>query len=43
VYASLHTGKYDDNDTFRLEDFDSHLGQDGELKPLTKLEDVPAS
>jgi hypothetical protein len=43
VYASLHTGKYDDNDTFRLEEFDSKLGPQGEFKALTKLEDVPAS
>jgi hypothetical protein len=43
VYASLHTGKYDDNDTFRLEEFDSKLGQDGEWKPVTKLENVPGS
>ena len=42
-YASLHTGKYDDNDTFRLEEFDSKLGPQGEFKALTKLEDVPAS
>jgi hypothetical protein len=42
-YASLHTGKYDDNDTFRLEEFDSKLGPQGEFKALTKLKDVPAS
>jgi Periplasmic binding protein len=42
-YASLRTGKYDDNDTFRLEEFDSKLGSQGDYKPLTPLEDVPAS
>jgi len=42
-YASLHTGKYDDNDTFRLEEFDSKLGPQGEFKALTPLKDVPAS
>jgi len=42
-YASLHTGKYDDNDTFRLEEFDSKLGPQGEFKAMTKLEDVPAT
>ncbi|MGH9918553.1 MAG: hypothetical protein ACRD6W_06775 [Nitrososphaerales archaeon] len=42
-YASLHTGKYDDNDTFRLEDFASTLGSQGEMKAMTPLEDIPAS
>jgi hypothetical protein len=42
-YASLHTGKYDDNDTFRLEEFDSALGPQGDWKPLTPLEGVPGS
>jgi hypothetical protein len=42
-YASLHTGKYDDNDTFRLQEFDSTLGPKGDWKPLTPLEDVPGS
>ena len=40
-YASLHTGKYDDNDTFRLEKFNSSLGPKGDWQPLTPLEDVP--
>jgi hypothetical protein len=42
-YASLHTGKYDDDDTFRLEEFDSSLGAKGDWRPLTPLEDVPGS
>ena len=40
-YASLHTGKYDDDDTFRLEKFNSSLGPKGDWQPLTPLEDVP--
>ena len=40
-YASLHTGKYDDDDTFRLEKFDSSLGPKGDWQPITPLEDIP--
>jgi len=40
-YASLHTGKYDDDDTFRLETLNSSLGPKGDWQPLTPLEDVP--
>jgi len=40
-YASLHTGKYDDDDTYRLEKFNSSLGPKGDWQPLTPLEDVP--
>jgi ABC-type branched-subunit amino acid transport system substrate-binding protein len=42
-YASLHTGKYDDNDTFRLEEYSSTLGPQGDWKPITPLVDVPGS
>jgi ABC-type branched-subunit amino acid transport system substrate-binding protein len=42
-YASLHTGKYDDNDTFRLEKFVSSLGPRGDWQPITPLEDIPGS
>ena len=43
-YASLHTGKYDVDDTWRLEEFDSSLGtRGGDYRPLTPLEDVTAS
>jgi hypothetical protein len=42
-YASLHTGKYDDDDTFRLEEFDSSLSAKGDWRPLTPLEDVTGS
>jgi hypothetical protein len=40
-YASLHTGKYDDDDTFRLETFNSSLGPKGDWQPITPLENIP--
>ena len=40
-WNSLHTGKYDDDDTWRLEEFDSSIKPDGNLKALTPLEDIP--
>jgi Periplasmic binding protein len=43
VYASLHTGKYDVSDTFRLEEFDSSLGLKGNWKPVTPLENISGS
>jgi major membrane immunogen (membrane-anchored lipoprotein) len=42
-YASLHSGKYDVDDTFRLETFDSSIGQRGDWRPLTPLQDIPGS
>ena len=39
-WASLHTGKYDANDTFGLVAFDSGVGSTGDWKPLTPVEDV---
>jgi len=39
-YASLHAGKYDVDDTFRLEEFDSSIQPDGQWKPITPLEDI---
>ena len=39
-YASLHTGKYDADDTFRLVAFDSSLGATGDYKPLTAIENI---
>ncbi|HLI72300.1 MAG TPA: ABC transporter substrate-binding protein [Acidimicrobiales bacterium] len=42
-YASLHTGKYDVADTFRLEEFDSSIGAKGQYRPLTPLEDITGS
>ena len=40
-YASLHTGKYDIDDTFRLVAFDSTINPGGDWKALTALENVP--
>jgi hypothetical protein len=40
-YASLHTGKYDDDDTYRLETFNSSLGPKGDWQPVTPLENIP--
>jgi Periplasmic binding protein len=40
-YASLHAGKYDVDDTFRLEEFDSSIAPKGQWRPLTPLDDVP--
>ena len=42
-FASLHTGKYDVEDTFRLETFDSQISARGDWRPLTPLEDVTGS
>ena len=42
-YASLHTGKYDVDDSFRLEEFSSAIPPLGQWNPLTPLADVPGS
>jgi hypothetical protein len=42
-FASLHQGKYDIDDSFRLEAYDSSIGAKGDWKPLTPLQDVPGS
>jgi hypothetical protein len=42
-WASLHTGKYDANDTFGLVAFDSSAGTTGDWKALTPVEDVASS
>ncbi len=39
-WASLHTGKYDANDTFGLVAFDGAAGTTGDWKALTPVEDV---
>ncbi len=39
-YASLHSGKYDIDDSFRLVAFDSSIPPSGDWKPLTPLEDI---
>ncbi len=40
-YASLHKGKYDMDDTFRLAAFDSSIGTSGDYKPLSPLGNFP--
>jgi ABC-type branched-subunit amino acid transport system substrate-binding protein len=40
-YASLHTGKYDFDDTFLLQEFDPTIKPDGNWKALTPYENVP--
>ncbi|MCU1459567.1 MAG: hypothetical protein JWL73_3659, partial [Actinomycetia bacterium] len=40
-FGSLHKGKYDIQDSFRLEAFDSSIAGGGDWKPLTPIEDVP--
>ncbi len=42
-YASLHKGKYDIADTFRLASFDSSIPPDGNWKPITDLQNIPGS
>jgi len=39
-YASLHTGKYSANDSWRLQAYDSSLGNSGLWKPITPLLDI---
>ena len=45
AYASLHTGKYDVDDTFRLEEYDSSLPPKGKgnWSPITDLENISGS
>ena len=40
-YGSLHTGKYDADDTFALVQFDTSIPPEGDWKHLTQVEDVP--
>jgi hypothetical protein len=40
-YSSLHNGKYDAEDNFRLEAFDSSVGTKGDWKSLTSVQDTP--
>jgi hypothetical protein len=39
-FASLHQGKYDVQDSFRLSAFDSSIPPDGDWKPITQLQDI---
>ena len=43
LYASLHTGKYDADDTFALVAYDHTVGSLGNWRYLTKVEDTPGS
>jgi ABC-type branched-subunit amino acid transport system substrate-binding protein len=40
-YSSLHTGKYDAEDNFRLEAFDSSIGTKGDWRAITPVENTP--
>ena len=42
-YASLHTGHYDVQDSFRLEEFDSSIPPEGDWNPVTPLQNIAAS
>ncbi len=42
-HASLHTGKYSADDNWRLQAYDSSLGNTGLWKPITPLEDIPGN
>jgi ABC-type branched-subunit amino acid transport system substrate-binding protein len=39
-YSSLRTGKYSADDNWRLQEYDSSLGNTGLWKPVTPLEDI---
>jgi len=42
-YASIHAGKYSADDNWRLQEYDSSLGNTGLWKPITPLQDVSGS
>jgi ABC-type branched-subunit amino acid transport system substrate-binding protein len=39
-FSSLHTGKYDTTDDFRLQSFDSSIKPDGDWKSITPVENI---
>jgi hypothetical protein len=39
-YSSLHTGKYTADDTWRLQKYDSSLGDSGEWSPITPIANI---
>jgi hypothetical protein len=39
-FASIHAGKYDGDDAFRLAAFDETLGNKGDFRPLTPIQDA---
>jgi hypothetical protein len=42
-YASLHAGKYTADDNWRLQEYDSSLGNTGLWKAVTPLQDITAN
>ena len=42
-YSSLHTNKYAADDNWRLQAYDSSLGNTGQWKPITPLQNIPSS
>ena len=42
-YSSLHTNKYAADDNWRLQEYDSSLGNTGLWKPVTPLQNITAS
>jgi ABC-type branched-subunit amino acid transport system substrate-binding protein len=39
-YSSIHEGKYSAEDNWRLQEYDSTIGEDGDWKPLTPLQNI---
>ncbi len=39
-YSSIHEGKYSAEDNWRLQEYDSTIGDDGDWKPLTPLQNI---
>ena len=39
-YSSLHEGKYSAEDNWRLQAYDSSIGDDGDWKPLTDIQNI---
>ena len=42
-YGSIHAGKYDADDTFRLVAFDPTIGDSGDWKQVTAIQNVSGS
>jgi hypothetical protein len=43
AFSSLHAGKYDAEDSFRLQAFDSSVEPGGDWHPITPVQNVPGS
>ena len=39
-YSSIHEGKYSAEDNWRLQEYDSTIGDDGDWKPLTPIQNI---